>query len=90
MIYMTSVTQKGQITIPVSFRIKYDVKPYEKVVVEDRGGELVVRKPKSFLDLGGSIKVPKHLRGLTDDDWDRMMAEAKRKEYAKKYGHIRH
>ena len=54
--YIATVTQKGQVTIPIDIRKFLDVKPYDKVVFKKEKGQVVVKATKSFLDLEGSIK----------------------------------
>ena len=44
MTYSTTLTSKGQMTLPVSFRKKLGVNPGDQVLVELRGNEVVVQK----------------------------------------------
>lgn len=44
MTYSITLTSKGQMTLPVSFRKKLGVKPGEHVLVEMRGNEVIVQK----------------------------------------------
>jgi len=57
MTYATTMTQKGQITVPAAIRHHFGLKPSDKLLmsVED---EKITVKPmkKSFLDLYGSVK----------------------------------
>ena len=68
--HTSTVTQKGQATIPVYVRRKLDIKPNGKIFFEERGEEFVVR-PIEDLDklvdnLYGSIK--------TDIMWNKKKA----------------
>ncbi len=47
---MTKVTRKGQITIPVEFRNKYNLREGERVIVEDRDGRLTIQHPDQAVD----------------------------------------
>ena len=57
--YITTITQKGQATIPVYIRRKLRVKSGEKVVFEERGDEVVVKAVPDFLSLMGALKTDK-------------------------------
>ena len=55
---MTTVTKKGQITIPKPFRDKLHIKEGDSVIFEVKDDLLVLKKKekKSILDLGGIAK----------------------------------
>ncbi len=56
---VTTVTQKGQVTIPVHIRKALKIKPKDKLVFEMVDGEVRVRPMKSRLLAGfGSVKPP--------------------------------
>ncbi|OGE08213.1 hypothetical protein A3A60_03805 [Candidatus Curtissbacteria bacterium RIFCSPLOWO2_01_FULL_42_26] len=55
----TSITQKGQVTIPISIRKKLGLKTGQKVAFTDRGKEIVIEPIPNFLDLMGSLKTKK-------------------------------
>lgn len=58
--FTTSVTQKGQATIPAPIRKKLGIKPNSKVVFEFKNGAEVSIKPViDFFTLKGSIKSSK-------------------------------
>lgn len=68
--YTSTVTQKGQATIPVYVRRKLGIKPNGKIFFEERGEEFVI-KPVEDLNklvdsLYGSIK--------TDIKWNKKKA----------------
>jgi len=46
----TKVTRKGQITIPIEFREKYNLKEGARVLVEDRDGRLTIQHPDQAVD----------------------------------------
>jgi AbrB family looped-hinge helix DNA binding protein len=49
-----SVTRKGQITIPVDIRRKFNIKEGMKVEVVEEEGKIVIRRVASIFDLAGS------------------------------------
>lgn len=49
-----NVTKKGQITIPVELRRKYNITPNTKVEVVEEDGKIVVKKLTSIYDLAGA------------------------------------
>jgi AbrB family looped-hinge helix DNA binding protein len=50
----TSVTKKGQVTIPVELRRKFHIEENSKVQIFEKNGELVIKKCPSFYDLAGT------------------------------------
>lgn len=61
--YLATVTQKGQVTVPIDYRRLLRLKTNDKVVFEKKGNHVVIAKAKSILDLAGSIK-PKKNKGV--------------------------
>ena len=55
----TTITQKGQVTIPVHIRKKLSIKTGQKVIFEERGDEIIVKAVPDFLTLIGSLKTNK-------------------------------
>ena len=55
----TTITQKGQVTIPVHIRKKLSIKTGQKVIFEERGDEIIVKAVPDFLTLMGSLKTNK-------------------------------
>ena len=51
---IVSVTRKGQITIPVDIRRKFNIEEGMKVEVVEEDGKIVVRSVASIFDLVGS------------------------------------
>lgn len=56
MFYTTTLTQKGQVTVPILFREYLGLRPYQKVVFEKRGSEILLKPAQDFLSLRGSVK----------------------------------
>ena len=48
------VTKKGQITIPVELRRKFNIEESSKVEVIEEEGKIVIKKRPSIFDLAGS------------------------------------
>jgi AbrB family looped-hinge helix DNA binding protein len=77
-----TVTSKNQITIPVSFIRKLDIKKGSKLVLSEEDGVLSMQKYSELLNkYQGFLKVPKHLRGK---DLDEVIEKAKMKRFSKK------
>jgi len=55
---MSTITKKGQVTIPKPFREKLNIKEGDSLVFEMKAGMLILKKKesKSILDLGGIAK----------------------------------
>jgi len=55
--YLTTVTQKGQITLPIVFRKQLAIEPYSKVVLElGKGNQVIkIKATQDILDLAGSF-----------------------------------
>lgn len=62
--YLSPVTQKGQITIPQLLRLQYGVEPYGKVRLEPGKGHIKVIPTEDILDLAGKWKAPKGKNAL--------------------------
>jgi AbrB family looped-hinge helix DNA binding protein len=48
------VTRKGQITIPVELRSKFNIEESSKLEVIEEEGKIVIKKRPSIFDLAGS------------------------------------
>ncbi len=59
MTYTVSITSQGQISIPAPLRRKLGLNKKSKAVVSEKGGEVVIRPVKDFLELKGSLKTDK-------------------------------
>ena len=52
---MTTVTSKGQITIPKKLRDIFQINPYDKVDFRREGDRIVLSPIKTLLELRGSV-----------------------------------
>lgn len=57
--FTTSITQKGQATIPAVIRKKLGIKPNTKVIFEIQGDQVVIKPVTDFFRLKGSVKSDK-------------------------------
>lgn len=85
--YSSTLTSKGQATIPAPIRKKLGLKPGRKILFEERNNQILIKKTLSLSELQGSLK-PKIKVKYSDKKADvaigRMLAE----EYRKKYGKL--
>lgn len=58
--YPTTITQKGQVTIPKKLRDKYGFRKYDKVIIEPGKGHVKIKPVKDILDLAGTFKPKKN------------------------------
>jgi len=75
----TTVTKKGQITIPKPVREQLGLKEGDKVIVKFDGKKTFIRKIPSIFDLQSSVPVPEDVRKLS---WKEM--EKKTHDYMAK------
>lgn len=52
---LSAVNVKGQVTLPLPMRIKYGINPKDRVLVEDTGESIVIRKAPNIFDLKGTL-----------------------------------
>lgn len=64
--YITSVTSKGQATIPAPVRKKLGIKPGQKIFFKDQGNQIVIEPAVDVDSLYGSLK--------TNKKWDKQKA----------------
>ena len=55
MILMTTVTTKGQVTIPIDIRDKFDLAPGRKVKFQIKDNDVFIRPVADFADLMGTF-----------------------------------
>jgi AbrB family looped-hinge helix DNA binding protein len=69
------ITSKGQVTIPVAVRRALGLDPGDELLfeIEPELGRAQVRKAADFIDLAGSVPVPKE---LADADWESIRSAA--------------
>jgi len=60
---LSTVTQKGQITVPISFRKLLGIESYDKVLFEKKDGKVLISKAVDIMSLSGSLK-PKKNKGV--------------------------
>ena len=57
----TSITIKGQITIPKAIRDELGLKTGDRLVFEREGGKIVIKPTKTLLDFRGHVKTRKYI-----------------------------
>lgn len=67
--YTATVTQKGQITIPLFLRTKHNIEPYGKVKIEAGNGFIKITSAKDILDLAGTVAPRKGKSALMAREW---------------------
>ncbi len=60
----TTVTKKGQITIPKPIRDRLGLKEGDKVIAKFCENEVYIRKITFIFDLEGSVRVPEKVKKL--------------------------
>lgn len=66
---IATITSKRQLTIPSMLFKRAKLAIGEKVLVEERGGELHIKSAVRLVeDTVGSVKVPKEFRGLSEEE----------------------
>ena len=53
----STITQKGQITIPKKIRTALDLQTNDKIVFVRRGGQIIIKPLRDIFTLRGSVKV---------------------------------
>jgi len=55
--FTTTVTQKGQVTLPISFRKQLNINPYDKVIlnISPNKKSISVEPTEDILDLAGTF-----------------------------------
>lgn len=79
--FSSSVTQKGQATIPSPIRKKLGLKPNDKVIFEIKDNQVHIKPAEDFFALKGSIKSDKD---FDIEAMDRAIQDAIINKYAKK------
>lgn len=66
MAYFTTITKKGQITIPKPIRDALELKTTDKILVEipPKGGVIMVKPVEDFLEVAEKIRVKKKIDPL--------------------------
>ena len=50
-----TISTKGQITLPTHLRQQLGMKPHDRVVIEEYGGAIVIRRAEDFFALEGFL-----------------------------------
>jgi len=80
--YSTTLTSKGQMTLPAPFRKKLGLKPGEQVLVEMRGNEVIIQKNNWLENLhrvqeeNRAYLKKKGIKPLTDKELDNTINDA--------------
>jgi len=61
----TTVTKKGQVTIPKSVRERLGLREGDKVIVKFSGGKAFIRKIPSIFNLQSSVSIPEDIKKLS-------------------------
>lgn len=61
----TTITKKGQITIPILIRKQLSLKRGNKVTVKFEDNKAIIRKIPSIFDLQGSVPTPEEVKKLS-------------------------
>lgn len=81
--YLATITSKRQLTIPSKVFKKAGLSKGDRVLVEEEGGELRIKKALDLVEeLAGSLKLPKKYRGMTDEE---IIKQAKEEYFKNKY-----
>ena len=59
--YLSTVTQKGQVTIPVYFRRRLGLKTNSRVSFVESKGRILVEREPDLVDLAGTLKPKKNI-----------------------------
>jgi len=80
MSYISTITQKGQVTIPKSIRDFLGVSSKDQVVFAKKGKKVTLRPAPDFMALRGSVKGKKY----TDSKADQLVSEHIARDYGQK------
>lgn len=90
MTYTSTITTKGQVTIPVELRNKLRIRESDKVSFEQKGDTIIIRAgvdsllKKARADSQAHLK-KKGLQNLSEAELKRRLDRSKKEYYAKKY-----
>jgi len=72
---ITTVTKKGQVTIPKDVRKVLGLKEKDRVSIRVEDRKAVIEKVPALLEMQGSVKIPANAKGLT---WKQIEGRAHR------------
>lgn len=78
---LSTVTQKGQVTIPIAIRNSWGLQPQEQVVFIKKQAVVEIKPAVNFFDLKGSIKTRKQ---FSDQAANRAVGKYLTKGYVQK------
>lgn len=81
MISASTVTQKGQIVIPVAIRKALNIQPNSRVIISMRDDEMVVKRAMTVEEACGFIKTDK--KPLSREEEKRIVREAVAEKYVR-------
>jgi AbrB family looped-hinge helix DNA binding protein len=81
MVFTTTLTTQGQVTIPISIRELLGLNPRDKVNFKEEKGRVYIEPAKDFLDLEGSVQTDIK---FSDSEADSAILSYKAKEHGKK------
>lgn len=88
MIYTSTVTQKGQATIPAPIRAKLGIKPGQKVIFEEQKQQIIIKNQHKLVDeLYGSLK-PRIKVKYSDKKANAAIGKFLAEQHQHKYGKI--
>ena len=70
-----TVSEKGQLTLPIGIRRKLGIGPRSRVELELRGNEIIIRPLKSISEVAGVFR--EHAEGVSAD-WETVRTETER------------
>jgi len=74
---ISTLTPKGQMTIPKEIRKALNLRPSEKVVIVVEGNQAIIKPLKgNLLDIGGSVKIAEKEKPI---DFKKVRGEVKRR-----------
>ncbi len=83
MIQTVTITSKNQLTLPIKFIKKLNLRVGHKVVISEEDGKLTLTPARVIVEqLAGSVKVPENLKGK---DLSKIIEEAKKSYFSEKY-----
>lgn len=76
---ITTVTPKGQVSIPKQIRDQFGIRPFSKMIFSVVGADIVMKTTPTVNQMAGFIKSSKH---FTQEDYDRAIEEGIKNDYS--------